>query len=91
MDIVRYRLHADPFHDERLGVLLDAGNTVADLQAAHMSMRGTPSPLLRDLEHFQQGGDAARALTEAVAAWVESQRPPGTTVPSAAASLVGGA
>lgn len=72
---------ADPFPQPRLGALLPDGRTLVDLQAGHFSMTERPSPLLRDADAFASGGQAALEAARRVAAWVASQRPPGTTAP----------
>lgn len=77
--IVVFVLNADPKGVERLGAFL-ADGCLVDLQAAHMSMRGTPSPLLRDRTAFRLANDGARGLAREIVAWVETQRPPGTAL-----------
>lgn len=78
--VVTFCLHADPSPMERLGAFLPDGCLV-DLQAAHLSMRGHTSPLLRDSAAFGHGGGAARALAVEILAWVDTQRAPGTALP----------
>lgn len=77
--VVVFVLNADPNPVERLGAYLPDGSLV-DLQAAHMSMRGRPAPLLRDRTSFRLGAADARSLAQEVIAWVDSQRPPGTAL-----------
>lgn len=79
--MVVFVLNADPKAAERLGAFLPDGCLV-DLQAAHMSMRGRPSPLLRDRTAFRLANDDARAVIQEIVAWVDSQRPPGTALRS---------
>ena len=77
--IVVFVLNADPKAVERLGAFLSDGCLV-DLQAAHMSMRGHPSPLLRDRTAFRLVAKDAAALAREVVAWVDTQRAPGTAL-----------
>lgn len=77
--VVVFVLHADPKAVERLGAFL-ADGSVVDLQAAHMSMRGRPAPVFRDRTSFRLANAEALALARDVAAWVETQRPPGTAL-----------
>lgn len=77
--IVLFVLNADPKGVERLGAFLPDG-CIVDLQAAHMSMRGHPSPLLRDRTSFRLAHEGACALAREIIAWVDSQRAPGTAL-----------
>ncbi|HVM46265.1 MAG TPA: hypothetical protein VM582_10045 [Candidatus Thermoplasmatota archaeon] len=77
--VVLFVLKADPLPVERLGAFLPDGSIV-DLQAAHMSMRGRPSPLLRDRTCYCVANSEARALVREIVAWVDTQRAPGTAV-----------
>lgn len=79
MDVVPFVHHADPDPQPRLGAMLEDGHTLVDLQAGHFSMRGGPSPWLRDKTTFESGREAARRVAEDVVTWVRSQRPPGVT------------
>ena len=72
-------LRADANARERLGAFLPDG-CIVDLQAAHVSMRGHPSPLFRDRTAFTLKHDAAQGLAMDVLAWVETQRAPGTAL-----------
>lgn len=85
--IVVFVLRADPRGVERLGAHLPDGSIV-DLQTAHLSMRGRPSPLFRDRTAYRLASDEARAVARDVLAWVDSQRPPGTSVAPALARVV---
>lgn len=77
--VVVFVLNADPKGIERLGAFLPDGCLV-DLQAAHMSMRGHPSPLFRDRTAYRVANADARKLAAEIVAWVDSQRPPGTAL-----------
>lgn len=77
--VVVFTLKADPNPVERLGAFLPDGSIV-DLQSAHLSMRGRPSPLLRDRTAFRIANAEACALARDVLAWVSTERPPGTAL-----------
>lgn len=77
--IVVFILRADPRGVERLGAFLPDGSVV-DLQTAHMSMRGRPSPLFRDRTAFRIATADACTLAHEVLAWVDTERPPGTAL-----------
>lgn len=79
--VVVFVLKADPKGVERLGAFLPDGCMV-DLQSAHMSMRGHPSPLFRDRTAFRISNAQALNLTREVVAWVTTERPPGTALAS---------
>lgn len=72
-------LKADPNPVERLGAHL-ADGSIVDLQAAHMSMLGRPSPLFRDRTAFRLKNAEALRVAEDVLAWVATERPPGTAL-----------
>lgn len=76
---VVFVLNADPKGVERLGAFLPDGCLV-DLQAAHVSMRGRPSHLLRDRTAYRLAQAEAQSLIREIVAWVDSQRPPGTAL-----------
>lgn len=77
--VVVFVLKADPKGVERLGAFLPDGSLV-DLQAAHLSMRGRPSPLLRDRTAFRVAHADACSLIRDVVAWVDTERPLGTAL-----------
>lgn len=85
--VVVFVLNADPKGIERLGAFLPDG-CIVDLQAAHMSMRGRPSPLFRDRTAFRLANDEARSLAREIVQWVDSQRPPGTALDPKLARVV---
>lgn len=77
--VVVFVLKADPRGVERLGAFLPDGSIV-DLQTAHMSMRGRPAAVFRDRTAFRIANAEACALAREVLAWVDTQRPPGTSL-----------
>lgn len=85
--VVVFVLNADPNPVERLGAFLPDGSLV-DLQSAHLSMRGHPSPLLRDRTSFRVANGEATRLVRDVVAWVDSQRAPGTALKPGLARVV---
>lgn len=89
MDVFRFVVKADPWREPRLGIFLDDGRTVVDLQAGHLSMRARPTPILRDVTAFRAAGAEAKRLCEEVRAWVASERPPGTTTDAERVEMLG--
>lgn len=85
--VVVFVLKADPNPVERLGAFLPDGCLV-DLQSAHLSMRGRPSPLLRDRTSFRVANGEASAVAREVLAWVDSQRAPGLALKPGLARIV---
>ncbi len=86
MDVFSFVALSDPDRRERLGATLPDGRIV-DLQAAHFSMTGTPSPLLASPSTFRFGGPRGAEIAEEVVRWIESEHAPGTTLPMSDAEL----
>lgn len=78
--VVLFTTKTDPASRERLGAYLADGRLV-DLQAAHMAMRGVPSPYFRDRTSYTFGAGPAAAAAQSVLTWVTTQEPPGVVVP----------
>jgi hypothetical protein len=85
--VVVFVLRADPNPVERLGAFLPDG-CIVDLQSAHVSMRGRPSPLLRDRTAFRVANGEATLVAREVLAWVDTQRAPGLALKPELARVV---
>lgn len=85
--LVRFAPRDEP-GDVRLAALLPDGETLVDLQAAHVALKGRASPHLRSVASFRLAAAYARDLAEELVLYAARQASPPIVARASAVATV---